>query len=98
MRVCLSLPGNAGFRWHFPALFEPTRGLGGFEDERDAPQLEGHEVEEQEQGEEDPRLAHGLAEEAHMSVEAQIGRKLREIGDHFNQDQLQLVRKCAVCR
>lgn len=93
--------GNAGLRWHFPALFEPTQGPGGPEDEQDASQLEGDDVEErvvqvpehrEEEVEEGPRLGQrlGAAEEAHMSVEVQIGRKLREIGDHFNQEQLQL--------
>ncbi|XP_062407383.1 BCL2 modifying factor 2 [Sardina pilchardus] len=105
--------GNAGLRWHFPALFEPARGLGVLEDEREAPRPEGGEVEErqvvvegQELEEEDgPRLAQrplrageeeeeeedNEQEEARMSVEVQIGRKLREIGDNFNQEQLQML-------
>ncbi|XP_048106911.1 BCL2 modifying factor 2 [Alosa alosa] len=99
--------GNAGLRWHFPALFEPAQGLGGLEDEREASRPEGGEVEEREVAEEravledGPRLAQRPLrvaeeeeeeeEEAHMSVEVQIGRKLREIGDHFNQEQLQML-------
>lgn len=108
MCVFVALQGNAGLRWHFPALFEPTQGLGGPEDEQDTPQLEGDDVEErevqvfeqrEEEVEEGPRLAQrlGAAVEAHISVEVQIGRKLREIGDHFNQEQLQAVRKSEAC-
>ncbi|XP_063078801.1 BCL2 modifying factor 2 [Engraulis encrasicolus] len=110
------LRGNAGFRWHFPALFEPSRGLGRLRAlEEDVPEEEAprprevrrrrrreqeevqEEEEEEAQGEEGPRLrqeqAPGAEErggEAPLSVEAQIGRKLRDIGDHFNQEQLQL--------
>uniref|UniRef100_A0A3Q3E4V6 Bcl-2-modifying factor-like n=1 Tax=Labrus bergylta TaxID=56723 RepID=A0A3Q3E4V6_9LABR len=39
-----------------------------------------------ERGEEDDRMAERLEEQAGASVEAQIGRKLREIGDKFHQD------------
>ncbi|KAL2081814.1 hypothetical protein ACEWY4_021632 [Coilia grayii] len=94
------LRGNTGFRWHFPALFDPSRGLGGLralEDEvqEAVPPQEGREDldearGEEARGEEGPRLGQAQAEDAPLSVEVQIGRKLRDIGDHFNQEQLQL--------
>lgn len=50
------------------------------------------EVEEGEgRGEDDDRMAHRAEEQAGVSVEVQIGRKLREIGDKFQQDHLELV-------
>lgn len=77
------LLGNAGLRSHFPAQFEPMEDRGG---ER---QIE--EEEEEGRGEEDDRMAEGPVEQAGVSVEAQIGRKLREIGDKFHQDHVELV-------
>lgn len=54
---------------------------------------EGEEEVEEEggRGQEDDRLAEGPAEQAGMSVEVQIGRKLREIGDKFQQDHVEMV-------
>ncbi|XP_029281537.1 bcl-2-modifying factor-like isoform X2 [Cottoperca gobio] len=75
--------GNAGLRSHFPAQFEPMEDRGG---ER---QIE--EVEEEGRGEEDDRMAERPEEQAGVSVEAQIGRKLREIGDKFHQDHVELI-------
>lgn len=49
------------------------------------------EEEEEGRGEEDDRMAEGPEEQAGMSVEAQIGRKLRQIGDKFQQDHVELV-------
>ncbi len=49
------------------------------------------EEEEEGRGEEDDRMAEGPEEQAGVSVEAQIGRKLREIGDKFQQDHVELV-------
>uniref|UniRef100_A0A671V631 Uncharacterized protein n=1 Tax=Sparus aurata TaxID=8175 RepID=A0A671V631_SPAAU len=74
--------GNAGLRSHFPAQFEPM-------EDRGERQIE--EEEEEDRGEEDDRMAEGPAEQAGVSVEAQIGRKLREIGDKFQQDHVELV-------
>lgn len=44
------------------------------------------EEEQQDEGKGEER------EDDRTSVEVQIGRKLREIGDHFQQEQMQLVR------
>lgn len=49
------------------------------------------EEEEEGRGEEDDRMAERPGEQAGVSVEAQIGRKLREIGDKFHQDHVELV-------
>ncbi|XP_070781380.1 BCL2 modifying factor 2 [Enoplosus armatus] len=76
--------GNAGLRSHFPAQFEPM-------EDRGERQIE--EEEEEGRGEEDDRMAEGPEEQAGMSVEAQIGRKLREIGDKFQQDHVELFRR-----
>lgn len=48
---------------------------------------ESGEEEQQEEGKGKER------EENRVSVEVQIGRKLREIGDHFQQEHMQLVRE-----
>lgn len=71
--------GNAGLRSHFPAQFEPM-------EDRGERQIE----EEEEEEEEDDRMAERPEEQAGVSVEAQIGRKLREIGDKFQQDHVEL--------
>lgn len=76
------LSGNAGLRSHFPAQFEPM-------EDRGERQIE--EEEEEGRGQENDRVAEGPAEQAGVSVEAQIGRKLREIGDKFQQDHIELV-------
>ncbi|XP_054474449.1 BCL2 modifying factor 2 [Anoplopoma fimbria] len=73
--------GNAGLRSHFPAQFEPM-------EDRGESQIE--EEEEEGGGEEDDRMAERPEEQAGVSVEAQIGRKLREIGDKFQQDHVEL--------
>ncbi|XP_042359518.1 bcl-2-modifying factor-like [Plectropomus leopardus] len=73
--------GNAGLRLHFPAQFEPM-------EDRGERQIE--EEEEEGRGEEDDRMAERPEEQAGVSVEAQIGRKLREIGDKFQQDHVEL--------
>lgn len=78
------LSGNAGLRSHFPAQFEPM-------EDRGERQIE--EEEEDDRGQEDDRMAEGPEEQAGVSVEAQIGRKLREIGDKFQQDHIELVRQ-----
>ncbi|TKS76077.1 hypothetical protein D9C73_009762 [Collichthys lucidus] len=74
--------GNAGLRSHFPAQFEPMedRGEGQIEEEE----------EEEGRGEEGDGMAEEPEEQAGVSVEAQIGRKLREIGDKFQQDHVEL--------
>ncbi|TNN82627.1 hypothetical protein EYF80_007145 [Liparis tanakae] len=75
--------GNAGLRSHFPAQFEPMEDRG---------ERQTGEEEEEGRGEEDDRMAERPEEEeeAGVSVEAQIGRKLREIGDKFQQDHVEL--------
>lgn len=78
------LAGNAGLRPHFPAQFEHMEDQGEIDQEE-----EGEE--EGDRGQEDDRLAEGPAEQAGMSVEVQIGRKLREIGDKFQQDHVEMV-------
>ncbi|NP_001038938.1 BCL2 modifying factor 2 isoform X1 [Danio rerio] len=70
--------GNAGFRAHFPALFEPA--LDGLQNAEQREQDEGRPEEKEED------------RDAGISVEVQIGRKLREMGDQFQQEHLQLVR------
>lgn len=75
--------GNAGLRVHFPAPFERSEDRGEIE-EAEQEEVEGR-------GQEDDRLAEGPAEQAGLSVEVQIGRKLREIGDKFQQDHVELV-------
>lgn len=49
------------------------------------------EEEEEGRGEEGDGMAEEPEEQAGVSVEAQIGRKLREIGDKFQQDHVELV-------
>ncbi|XP_032399029.1 BCL2 modifying factor 2 [Etheostoma spectabile] len=73
--------GNAGLRSHFPAQFEPM-------EDRGERQIE--EEEEEGRVEEDDRMAERPEEQAGVSVEAQIGRKLREIGDKFQRDHVEL--------
>lgn len=85
------LAGNAGLRSHFPARFERTEDRGETEDGGEEEE-EGQEAEVEEgRGREDDRLAEGPAEQAGLSMEVQIGRKLREIGDKFQQDHVELV-------
>lgn len=78
----LPFAGNAGLRSHFPAQFEPM-------EDRGERQIE-EEVEEG-RGREEERVAEGPEEQAGVSVEAQIGRKLREIGDKFQHDHIETV-------
>lgn len=87
-RDVVFLTGNAGLRPHFPAQFEHMEDRGEIAQEE-----EGEEEVEEEggRGHEDDRLAEGPAEQAGMSVEVQIGRKLREIGDKFQQDHVEMV-------
>ncbi|XP_022051590.2 BCL2 modifying factor 2 [Acanthochromis polyacanthus] len=73
--------GNAGLRSHFPAQFEPMEDRG---------EREVEEEEEEGRGEDNDRMAERPEEQAGVSVEAQIGRKLREIGDKFHQDHVEL--------
>ncbi|XP_055005088.1 BCL2 modifying factor 2 isoform X2 [Boleophthalmus pectinirostris] len=70
--------GNAGLRAHFPAQFEPMEDRG----ERS--------MDEEEEGreEEENASAQRNEEPPAVSAEAQIGRKLREIGDKFHQDHM----------
>ncbi|KAM9553378.1 bcl-2-modifying factor-like [Salvelinus alpinus] len=72
--------GNAGFRLHFPARFEPMDDRGERQNE------EGRrEDEERRRMEERPE-----EERVEDSAEARIGRKLREIGDQLHQEHVQL--------
>lgn len=73
--------GNAGLPLHLPAQFVPMEDRG-----------ERQIVEEEDRGEEDDRMAQRPeVEPMVVSAEVQIGRKLREIGDKFHQDHLELV-------
>lgn len=72
------LEGNAGFRAHFPALFEPVPDGVQNVEEREADEGRPEEKEDE--------------RDVGVSVEIQIGRKLREMGDQFQQEHLQLVR------
>lgn len=72
------LNGNAGLPLHLPPPFVPMEDRG-----------ERQIVEEEDRGEEDDRMAQRPEVEP-MSVEVQIGRKLREIGDKFHEDHLEL--------
>ena len=81
------LSGSAGLRSHFPAHFEPMEDRG----QRQHEEEEEEEMKEEGRGEEDERMAERAEEQAGVSVEAQIGRKLREIGDKFQQDHVELV-------
>ncbi|XP_047429192.1 BCL2 modifying factor 2 [Mugil cephalus] len=74
--------GNAGLRSHFPAQFEPMEDRG---------ERQSEEEEEERRGEGNDRMAEGPGEQAGVSVEVQIGRKLREIGDKFHQDHVELL-------
>ncbi|KAF3702809.1 Bcl-2-modifying factor [Channa argus] len=73
--------GNAGLRSHFPAQFEPMEDRG---------ERQFAEEEEEGRGGQDDRMAERPEAQAGVSVEVQIGRKLREIGDKFQQDHLEL--------
>ncbi|XP_053737770.1 BCL2 modifying factor 2 isoform X1 [Synchiropus splendidus] len=73
--------GNAGLRPHFPAQFEPMEDRG----ERQVEEAE----EDGERGQDD-RMEHRRLGQEGLSVEAQIGRKLREIGDKFNEDHIEV--------
>lgn len=68
--------GNAGFRAHFPALFEPVPDGVQNVEEREADEGRPEEKEDE--------------RDMGISVEIQIGRKLREMGDQFQQEHLQM--------
>lgn len=74
--------GNAGLRAHFPAQFEPM-------EDRGERQIE-EEEEEEARGEQHGRMAERPEDQVGVSVEVQIGRKLREIGDKFQHDHVEL--------
>ena len=64
------------------------------EEEEELPRGQQEQEQEQEEdggGEEDQGSAAGPAGRAAVSVEVEIGRKLRQIGDQFNQDHAELV-------
>lgn len=60
-------------------------------EDRGQRQIEEEEEEEEDRGQED-EVAERPEERPEVSVEVQIGRKLREIGDKFNQDHVEVVR------
>ncbi|XP_039455310.1 uncharacterized protein LOC120433297 isoform X1 [Oreochromis aureus] len=74
---CLPFHGYARLRLHFPVHFEPMEDRGDIEEEE----------EEEDRGEDIDSVAERPEE---LSVEVQIGRKLREIGDKFQQDHVEL--------
>ena len=61
--------------------------------EEEEPPPQGEQEQEEEEGgdEEDHGSAARPAERAAVSVEVEIGRKLRRIGDQFNHDHAELV-------
>ncbi|KAM9703866.1 uncharacterized protein ACNS7B_002416 isoform 2-T2 [Menidia menidia] len=71
----------AGSRPLWPAQYELM-------EDRGERQIE--EEEEEDREEENDRMAGGAEEQPGVSVEVQIGRKLREIGDKFNQDHIEV--------
>ncbi|KAJ8269939.1 hypothetical protein GJAV_G00108480 [Gymnothorax javanicus] len=76
--------GNAGFRLHFPALFEH---VGGREmDWRRDQILDQDQRLEQDQREE-------LQDQPELSSEVRIGRNLQLIGDQFHQERVQLYQR-----
>ncbi|XP_061562940.1 BCL2 modifying factor 2 [Cololabis saira] len=75
---CIPFRGNAGLLSHLPAQFEPMEDRG------------ESQIEEEDGGEENHRMAAGPEEPAGVSVEVQIGRKLRQIGDQFHQEHIEL--------
>ncbi|KAM9421519.1 bcl-2-modifying factor-like isoform 2-T3 [Salvelinus alpinus] len=84
------LHGNAGFCLHYPARFEPVDDQG----ERQNDEVEGRREDDDDE-EERRRLEERLDEErvedsTEDSTEVRVGRKLREIGDQFHQDHVQL--------
>ncbi|XP_072772252.1 BCL2 modifying factor 2 [Nerophis lumbriciformis] len=70
-----------GLRSHFPSPFEPLEDRG----ERRAG------AQERRRPRRDDRMAGSPGEQAEASVETQIGQKLREIGDKFQQDHIELL-------
>uniref|UniRef100_A0A3Q2XPJ6 Uncharacterized protein n=1 Tax=Hippocampus comes TaxID=109280 RepID=A0A3Q2XPJ6_HIPCM len=80
------LLGNATWRWHFPARLEPL-------EDRGARRAAAEEERRRRDG--DDRMAErpGRRQQAAAaaSAEAQIGQKLREIGDKFQRDHLDVV-------
>lgn len=84
-KINLIFLGNAGSPLHLPAQFVAMEDRGG-----------RHIVEEEDRGAEDDRMAQRPeVEPMGLSAEAQIGRKLREIGDKFHQDHIELVSLCS---
>ncbi|KAK5615863.1 hypothetical protein CRENBAI_021101 [Crenichthys baileyi] len=72
--------GNAGLPLHLPAQFVPMEDRG-----------ERQIAEEEDRGEEDDRMEQRPeVEPMGVSVEVQLGRKLREIGDKFHQDHVEV--------
>ncbi|XP_038143440.1 BCL2 modifying factor 2 [Cyprinodon tularosa] len=72
--------GNPGLPLHLPVQFGPMEDRG-----------ERQIAEEEDRGEENDRMAQRPhVEPVGMSIEVQLGRKLREIGDKFNQDHVEL--------
>ncbi|XP_047244639.1 BCL2 modifying factor 2 isoform X2 [Girardinichthys multiradiatus] len=72
--------GNAGLPLHLPAQFVPMEDRG-----------ERQVAEEEDRGEEDDRMEQRPeVEPMGVSVEVQLGRKLREIGDKFHQDHVEV--------
>ncbi|XP_071019671.1 uncharacterized protein [Oncorhynchus clarkii lewisi] len=85
-QAIMRLHGNAGFCLHFPAQFEPMDDQG----ERQNDEGEGRREDDDDE-EERRRMEERLDEErVEDSTEVRIGRKLREIGDQFHQDHVQL--------
>ncbi|XP_077598456.1 uncharacterized protein LOC144213742 [Stigmatopora nigra] len=88
MQQRLPFHGNAALRWHFPAHFEPT------EDRGRRPTVPHGEESRQEDGMAERPATREEAESNEApgpSAEAQIGQKLREMGDQFQRDHIDLI-------
>lgn len=84
-------PGDGGLRSHVPAHAEPM-------EDRGERRVEGEEEGEEEEEEEEGRGREEQRAAAGPSIETQIGRKLREIGDQFQHDHIDTVRKAPACQ
>lgn len=67
-------------------------------EDRGERRVEGEEEGEEEEEEEEGRGREEQRAAAGPSIETQIGRKLREIGDQFQHDHIDTVRKAPACQ
>ncbi|XP_029590258.1 uncharacterized protein LOC115175166 [Salmo trutta] len=84
------LHGNAGFCLHFPAQFEPMDDQGERQNDVGEGRREDDDDEEERRRMEERLDEERVEDSTADSTEVRIGRKLREIGDQFHQDHVQL--------